>query len=103
MRGRVIKKAVDGSGASARACEIVERVALRSKAVEDEVETLRELEEVARYLLLGVVVVVVVVCLPPYSLILCLGRCRRVGRSGSGGGKRGRVEGTREGGCELVC
>ena len=93
----------DGSGAGASACEIVERAALRSKAVKDEVETLCELEEIARYL--GLVVVVgrlQELCLPPYPypLILGLGWWWHIGRSG---GKRERVEGTREGGCELVC
>jgi hypothetical protein len=42
-------------------------------------------------------------CLPPpypYPLILGLARCRNVGWSGCG--KREGVEGTREGGCELV-
>lgn len=55
----------------ASACEIVERAALRSKAVKDEVETLCELEEVARYV--GAVVGRVegeLLCLPPHSSVL---------------------------------
>jgi hypothetical protein len=54
----------------ASACEIVERAALRSKAVKDEVETLCELEEVARYVSTVVGRVEELLCLPPRSLIL---------------------------------